>query len=146
MMRSMEQYYIATADGQTEGPYAFETLKTLYTHNKITEDALVCIAGGQEWVQFRTVLEQEQTTQACKKDECVHTLEDQSEEKSYEEAEPLTINVEGLFFVVGIIALIAGVVAFLFHAQNQPEIGFIYLLIPPYQNPAQSWNTTMNEV
>lgn len=41
----MEQYYIATEDGKTEGPYPFETLKILYTHGKITGDVLVCVAG-----------------------------------------------------------------------------------------------------
>lgn len=128
MMGSMEQYYIATENGQAEGPYGFGTLKTLYTHGKITKDALVCIAGGQEWVKFGTVLEQEKNAQACKKNECISTPEDQPEEKPYEYPEPLAITVESLFYVVGVIALIAGVIVFLYHAQNQPGIGLIYLL------------------
>lgn len=55
----MEQYYIATEEGQTEGPYSFASLETFYAEGKITQKSLVCIAGGQEWVQFLgTVLEQ----------------------------------------------------------------------------------------
>lgn len=50
MMESMEQYYIATEDGRTEGPYLFESLETFYTDGKMTEDTLVCIVGSQEWV------------------------------------------------------------------------------------------------
>ena len=52
----MEQYYIATEEGQTEGPYSFASLETFYAEGKITQKSLVCIAGGQEWVQFGTVL------------------------------------------------------------------------------------------
>lgn len=124
----MEQYYIATEDGQTEGPYLFESLESFYTHGKITKDTLVCVVGGEEWVQFGTILEQRQTVQIYKKDEGSSIPEDQPEEKSHEELEPLTITVEGLFYVVGVIALIAGVIVFLYHAQNQPGIGLIYLL------------------
>lgn len=118
----MEQYYIATEDGQTEGPYLFESLESFYTHGKITKDTLVCVVGGEEWVKFGMVLEQ--NTQA-EKSSC---------EKSQEKPEETPINVEliptveSLFCVVGVIALIAGVLVFLFHAQNQPGIGLIYLL------------------
>lgn len=128
MMGSMEQYYIATEDGKTEGPYLFESLETFYTHGKITKDTLVCIAGGQEWIQFGTILEQRQTVQLYKKDEGSSIPEDQPEEKPHEELEPLTITVEFLLYVVGVMALIAGVIVFLYHAQNQPGIGLIYLL------------------
>lgn len=55
----MEQYYIATEEGQTEGPYSFASLETFYAEGKITQKSLVCIAGGQKWVQFWTILEQE---------------------------------------------------------------------------------------
>ena len=34
-MESMEQYYIATEDGRTEGPYLFESLETFYTDLKM---------------------------------------------------------------------------------------------------------------
>ena len=53
----MKQYYIATEEGQTEGPYSFASLEA-FMPSKITQKSLVCIAGGQEWVQFGTVLEQ----------------------------------------------------------------------------------------
>lgn len=59
----MEQYYIATEDGKTEGPYSFESLETFYTHGKIRIDTLVCIAGGQEWVEFHIVLDHKRKAQ-----------------------------------------------------------------------------------
>lgn len=125
----MEQYYIATEDGQTEGPYLFESLETFYTHGKITKDTLVCIAGCQEWVEFGTVLEQEQKTQACKKDECAPIPENQSINKPDKESESSEITVEGLFRVVGILALLAGVVLALCNTgPGHATIGFIYLL------------------
>ncbi len=130
MMGNMEQeqYYIATEDGKTEGPYALGTLKTLYAHSRIAKDALVCIAGGQEWVQFGTVLEKRQTTQAFKKDECTPIPKDQSMKKPQEESESLEITVEGLFRLTGVLALIAGVIVFMYHAQEQTGIGLAYLL------------------
>lgn len=128
MMGSMEQYYIATEDGKTEGPYALGMLKTLYTHGKITKDALVCIAGGQEWVKFGTVLEQEKNAQACKKNECISTPEDQPEEKPYEYPEPLAITIEGLFRVVGVVVLIASIILLVYSIEKKnTELGFIYL-------------------
>lgn len=53
------KYYIATDDEKPQGPYHLTILKTLYKHDKITEDTLVCEEGGKEWVRFRTILEQE---------------------------------------------------------------------------------------
>lgn len=124
-----EQYYIATEDGQTEGPYLFESLETFYTHGKITKDTLVYIAGGQEWVEFGNVLEQEQKTQACNKDECAPISEGQSEEKTSQEPEPLVITVEDLFRVFGSIALIASIILLVYSIEtNHTGIGFIYLL------------------
>lgn len=124
MMGSMEQYYIATEDGQTEGPYSFESLEASYTNGKITQKTLVCIAGDQEWMEFGTVLEYERKVQ----------FEKTSLQKKQEQTETISTDVEliptveGLFHVVGVMALIAGVIVFLFHAQNQPGIGLIYLL------------------
>ncbi|PNC22445.1 hypothetical protein CXU19_11205 [Akkermansia muciniphila] len=142
MMGSMEQeqYYIATEDGKTEGPYSFESLETFYAEGKINDDTLVCIAGGQEWVQFWTILEQERKkeVQPCEepKKQALERLmneydpipEDQPAKKSQEEAKPLEITVEGLFRVFGVIALLAGVIVFMYHAQEQTGIGLAYLL------------------
>ncbi|MBS5507818.1 MAG: DUF4339 domain-containing protein [Akkermansia sp.] len=132
-----EQYYIATDSGEAEGPYALVTLKTLYTHGKITKDTLVCIAGGQEWVQLETVLRQaaEKAHKESKKMSLERLMNEydpipkkQSAERIQEDHELLTTNIEGLLCIVGVIALITGVLVFLFHAQNQPGIGLIYLL------------------
>lgn len=137
MMGSMEQYYITTEDGKTEGPYLFESLETFYKHGKITKDTLVCIAGGQEWVQLETVLRQE--AEKAHKESKKMSLErlmneydpipkKQSAERIQEDHESLAINIEGLLCIVGVIALITGVLVFLFYAQKQPGIGLIYLL------------------
>lgn len=143
MMGSMEQeqYYIATEDGKTEGPYSFESLETFYAEGKINDDTLVCIAGGQEWVQFWTILEQERKkeVQPCEepKKQALERLmneydpipEDQPAKKSQEEAKPLEITVEGLFRLTGVLALITGVIVFMYHAQEQTGIGLAYLLV-----------------
>lgn len=150
MMGSMEQYYIVTADGQTEGPYSFESLEVSYTNGKITQKTLVCIAGGQEWVQFGTVLKQQWKAQALQGSEAPRKKEEEARRRFEEaqaqlnkpawrkiqeqqetrpsESESLEITIEGLFRIVGVIALIAGILVFLFHAQNYPGIGAIYLL------------------
>lgn len=119
----MEQYYLATADGQTEGPYFFESLETFYTHGKITKDTLICVAGGQQWVKFGEVLEQNAQ------------VEKPSWGKSQERTEELPTNpeliptVEGLFCVVGVIALIASVILLVYSIEaKHTGIGFIYLL------------------
>lgn len=119
----MEQYYIATEDGKTEGPYLFESLETFYTHGKITKDTLVCTAGGQEWWKFGTVLGQN-----------VHAEKPswgKSQEKPYETPTDVELipTVEGLFCVVGIIALIASVILLVYSIEEKHTgIGFIYLL------------------
>ena len=143
MMGSMEQeqYYIATEDGKTEGPYSFEMLENLYTQGEIIEDTLVCIAGGQEWVQFGTVLEQERgkEVQPCTgsrktalerlMNEYDPIQEDQSAKKPQEESESLEITVEDLFRLVGFLALLAGFILFCINVgSKQTGIGFIYLL------------------
>ncbi len=143
MMGNMEQeqYYIVTEDGKTEGPYSFESLETFYTEGKINDDTLVCIAGGQEWVQFWTILEQERKkeVQPCEesKKQALERLmneydpipEDQPAKKSQEEAKPLEITVEGLFRLTGVLALITGVILALCNTgPGHAAIGIIYLL------------------
>lgn len=116
----MEQYYIATEDGKTEGPYSFESLETFYTHGKIKIDTLVCIAGSQEWMEFKKVLEQERKVQSEK-------------EQEQTEATPTDVEliptVEGLFQIMGILALLAGVILALCNTgPGYAAIGIIYLL------------------
>ncbi|WP_290488621.1 DUF4339 domain-containing protein [Akkermansia sp. UBA3271] len=147
----MEQYYIATEEGQTEGPYSFASLETFYAEGKINDDTLVCIAGGQEWVQFGTVLEQKWKVQAFQRGEATRKKEEEARRRFDEaqaqlnkpawqkiheqqdtrpsESEPLEITVEGLFQIMGILALLAGVVLLFSTAKDrQPVLGFIYLL------------------
>lgn len=120
MMGSMEQYYVATEDGKTEGPYLFESLETFYTHGKITKDTLVCIAGGKEWVQFGTVLEHEWKVQSEKKQERTEATSTDVE---------LIPTIEGLFQIVGILALLAGLILALCNTgPGHAAIGIIYLL------------------
>ena len=121
----MEQYYIATEEGQTEGPYSFASLETFYAEGKITQKSLVCIAGGQEWVQFGTVLEQKWKEKS----------EKNSLQKKQERTEATSTDVEliptvaGLFQIRGILALLAGVILALCNTgPGYAAIGIIYLL------------------
>ena len=147
----MEQYYIATEEGQTEGPYSFASLETFYAEGKITQKSLVCIAGGQEWVQFGTVLEQKWKVQALQRGEATRKKEEEARRRFDEaqaqlnkpawqkiheqqdtrpsESEPLEITVEGLFQIMGILALLAGVILALCNTgPGYAAIGIIYLL------------------
>lgn len=122
MMGNMEQeqYYIATEDGKTEGPYSFESLEASYTNGKITQKTLVCIAGGQEWVQFGTVLEQKWKIQSEKKQERTEATSTDVE---------LIPTIEGLFQIVGILALLAGLILALCNTgPGHAAIGIIYLI------------------
>lgn len=127
----MEQYYIATEEGQTEGPYSFASLETFYTHGKIRIDTLVCIAGGQEWVKFGIVLEHERRAlskaRAQLNKPAWQKIHEQQDTRP-SESEPLEITVEGLFRIAGILALLAGVIVFLNHAEEQTGIGLAYLI------------------
>lgn len=128
----MEQYYIATEEGQTEGPYSFASLETFYTHGKIRIDTLVCIAGGQEWVKFGIVLEHERRAlskaRAQLNKPAWRKIQEHQDTQS-SGSEPLEITVEGLFRIAGILALLAGVVLLFSTAKDrQPVLGFIYLL------------------
>lgn len=59
----MEQYYIATEEGQTEGPYSFASLETFYAEGKITQKkpCLHCWRSRVGAVRngFRTEVERE---------------------------------------------------------------------------------------
>ena len=116
----MEQYYIATAEGKTKGPYYLESVKVQCNCGMITPETLVCVVGGQEWVEFKTVLAQKGETVPSRKkiEEVREKLYDPAWGSSEDEAQeinvaqkPLTeITVEDMFRGIGIIALIAGVV------------------------------------
>lgn len=130
MMGNMEQeqYYIATEDGKTEGPYSFESLEASYTNGKITQKTLVCIAGGQEWVQFGTVLEHEWKAQARLNKPAWRKIQEQQDTRP-SESESLKITVEGLFRLTGVLALITGVILALCNTgPGHAAIGIIYLL------------------
>lgn len=121
----MEQYYIATEEGQTEGPYSFASLETFYAEGKITQKNLVCIAGGQEWVQFGTVLEQKWKEKSEK-----NSLQKKQERTEATSTDvELIPTVEGLFQIMGILALLAGVILALCNTgPGYAAIGIIYLL------------------
>lgn len=130
MMGSMEQeqYYIATEDGQAEGPYSFESLESSYTNGKITQKTLVSVVGGQEWMQFRTVLEQKWKEQSQLNKPAWRKIQEQQETQP-SEFDSLKITVEGLFYFVGIIVFIAGIILLAYSIkEKQISIGFVYLL------------------
>lgn len=148
----MEQYYIATAEGKTEGPYSFEELEAFYTHGKIRIDTLVCVAGGQEWAEFKTILSQkgkELTELHSKKNIAGSFLNERKEKKAWLKIQELNkdldemdkqkndadfflesfVDVEGMFKVVGILALFVGFILALCHTGAEyGTIGFIYMV------------------
>lgn len=131
------QYYVATDGENSQGPYHLTMLKTLYNHDKITGDTLVCAEGSQEWVQFRTILEQEWN-------EYRKSLASKTEEKV--EQKNITVGIDNLptsekgnvysadgisvaFKLIGSITLIAGIILFVYSIEaKHTGIGFIYLL------------------
>lgn len=136
-IRGMEQYYIATAEGKTEGPYSFENLEVQCNCGMISPETLVCVVGGQEWTEFKTIL-----SQKGKRLPDRHRVEEvrkklynpawASSSKEPQEAnfaqKPLTeITVEDMFRGIGIIALIAGVVLALFTFQSSPALAVLEL-------------------
>lgn len=126
----MEQYYIATEDGKTEGPYSFESLEAFYTDGKIRIDTLVCIAGSQEWVQFWTILEQEpkgkiQPCEGSKKQALERLMneydpipKDPPPKELQKNTNPLEINIELIFQVVGIVCFVLSAVCLILLAST----------------------------
>ena len=132
----MEQYYIATAEGKTEGPYSFENLEVQCNCGMINPETLVCAAGGQEWTEFKTILSHKGKSlpDRHKVEEVRKKLYDPSWASSKEPQEvnlaqkPLTeITVEDMFRGIGIIALIAGVVLAFFTFQSSPALAVLEL-------------------
>lgn len=157
-----KQYYIATAEGEAEGPYSLKTLQAFLSEAKIQIDTLVCMSGGQEWVEFKTVLEAERQAIIGNKrkkkfsdiildkserkpawlqiEEEKRGIEftelnkklDEQQETQKSDAElflELFQTIEGIFRVLGTIALIAGfILLFSFIEDKQPGLGFIYLI------------------
>jgi len=157
----MEQYYFATEEGQTEGPYSFASLETFYAEGKINDDTLVCIAGDQRWMRFYALLEHERKIQALQRGEATRKKEEEARRRFDEaqaqlnkpawqkiheqqdtrpsESEPLEITVEGLFRIAGILALLAGVIVFLNHAEEQTGIGLAYLIAGAFSSLGCFW-------
>ena len=148
----MERYYIATEEGQTEGPYSFESLETFYTEGKINDDTLVCIAGDQRWMRFYALLEHERKIQAFQRGEATRKKEEEARrtideaqaqlnkpawQKIHEqqdtrpsESEPLRITVEGLFCIAGILALLAGVILALCNTGQDMPLLVLFTCFP----------------
>ena len=143
-IRGIEQYYIATAEGKTEGPYSFEELEAFYTHGKIGIDTLVCVAGGQEWKEFQTILSQkgkglpdrhakkrfvEFILDEIDKKPALLKIQELNEQMDAQSDAERFLTVEGIFRIVGIIALIIGFILALCHTgQEYGTISFIYLV------------------
>lgn len=128
------QYYVATDGENSQGPYHLTMLKTLYEHDKITGDTLVCAEGGQEWVQFRMILEQEwdeyrklkpqEKTDQKNMTAGIDNLSTSEKENVYS-ADGISV----VFKLIGSIALIAGIILLVYSIEaKHTGIGFIYLL------------------
>lgn len=136
----MPKYYVASDSNNAEGPYSFEELEVLYKEGKILSETLVCPEGGHEWLSFGSVYHltknpnrkaEEQESESRSKKRFVEFILDEREEKPawVNEQEPLKITVEGMFQVVGAMAIIAGIVLFLSNFyHHQFPLAFIYLL------------------
>ncbi|WP_300776565.1 DUF4339 domain-containing protein, partial [uncultured Akkermansia sp.] len=134
-------YYVAFDSNHADGPYSFEELEALYKEGKILSETLVCPEGGQEWLSFGRVYHltkntnrksDEKETESNSKKSFVEIILDDSERASKTNKEPIEdITVEGIFRVVGVMALLAGIILLLVYMSesfNQPSLGFIYLL------------------
>lgn len=137
----MPKYYVASSSNNAEGPYSFEELEALYKEGKIFSETLVCPEGGQEWLSFGRVYHltkntnrksDEKETESNSKKSFVEIILDDSERASKTNKEPIEdITVEGIFRVVGVMALLAGIILLLVYMSesfNQRSLGFIYLL------------------
>ncbi|WP_300777583.1 DUF4339 domain-containing protein [uncultured Akkermansia sp.] len=137
----MANYYVAFDSNHADGPYSFEELEALYKEGKILSETLVCPEGGQEWLSFGRVYHltkntnrksDEKETESNSKKSFVEIILDDSERASKTNKEPIEdITVEGIFRVVGVMALLAGIILLLVYMSesfNQPSLGFIYLL------------------
>lgn len=54
---NQDMYYIAIAEGQTEGPVSLQVLEDYFNQKKINANTLVFQEGGQEWEECEKVLE-----------------------------------------------------------------------------------------
>lgn len=131
------QYYVATDGKNSQGPYPLTMLKTLYEHNKITEDTLVCAEGGQEWMQFRTILEQERNkyseplaSKAQEEDGQKNMTAGIDNLSTSEKGNVYSADgISAAFKLIGSIALIAGIILLVYSIEaKHTGIGFIYLL------------------
>lgn len=58
--KSMNQYYVATEDGKTEGPLSRYDLMMKYARGEINKKTLVCPENEQDWVPFELISKKEQ--------------------------------------------------------------------------------------
>lgn len=137
----MNNYYVASDSNNADGPYSFEVLEAMYKEGIIFSETLVCPEGGQEWLSFGRVYHltkntnrksDEKETESNSKKSFVEIILDDSERASKTNKEPIEdITVEGIFRVVGVMALLAGIILLLVYMSesfNQRPLGFIYLL------------------
>lgn len=53
---NQDLYYIAIAEGQTEGPVSLQVLEDYFNQKKINAKTMVFQEGGQEWEEFEKLL------------------------------------------------------------------------------------------
>lgn len=62
----MDRYYVATKDGNTEGPFSRHDLLIKYSRGELMTESLVCAENGKEWEQFGSVFKKgEEGSQAA---------------------------------------------------------------------------------
>lgn len=157
----MANYYVAFDSNHADGPYSFEELEALYKEGKILSETLVCPEECQEWILFEAVYNQNHSTQKTeshpKKNIGGAFLNEREEKRAWLKIQELNEQletresdaerflklcrtVEGIFRIVGIIALIAGCILFSNNVKTgQTEIGFIYLFSGAFSCLGSFW-------
>lgn len=126
----MANYYVASNSNNAEGPYSFEELAQRFDVGEITRETLVCPEGGQEWFSFGSVYKHYREEMLLEKKVSQRNLIESKKESILEkDLLEIKITIEGIFRVVGVIALLAGIVLFYSTADDgQQALCFIYLI------------------
>lgn len=97
---NQDLYYIAIAEGQTEGPFSLEVLENYFTQKKINAKTMVFQEGGQEWEEFEKLLAK-------------HHKKIVPKTKASSNQTPLSTTLIGYYFpMVGGFIAVAGIIGF----------------------------------
>lgn len=120
----MEQYYISSQEGETQGPFSLNALEILCNQKRITAKTLVCKEGSNHWMPYSELLFSLASLQSHFHESELSgaPITQQNQESKTPEGTSAVLK------IIGSVALIGGIILFILNIKEQEIIsGSVFL-------------------